>query len=172
MKAVCHGYANGCACKGCARRHARHNTTGVARKEVREFIARELSPHGWRRVGEDTNGHPLFWHPDAPTDDALKVPSTPTGHNWKRQTLGQARRIWPDMPRSVKHTQPKKFRPATITGITPEARRERIIQHAATYNVTLTDDQADAILDRASTLAEARKFVNQIVAAQRRALIA
>lgn len=166
-EAACHGYANGCSCDRCARRFKRHNTATIHNKDVRQFVDAQLTPHGWRRVDEDSHGHPQFWHPDVPVDCVLTVPQSPSDRRWQRNVLAEARRIWPDMPRE--RGKYRKREHGRVTDIR-EAWRPKLIEYADCIGVGLTDEAADALLDSEGSLSSARTFLNRAVAAKRRAL--
>lgn len=163
---TCHGYPNGCTCPRCNTRWRNHNTNGIHHKEIRQFISQHLTPHGWRRIDTVGGGRPVFWHPDHSTDDnhVIVLPSTPSGHAWSRNALAQARRIHPDM--RTKHATPRTPAPTAA----PVDRAARLTQHAATLGITLTARQAHTLLARHGGLPAARRQLNLIVTAKRRAL--
>ena len=91
---TCKGYANGCCCTSCASRSRRHNLQGISDKEVREFVAQNLTPAGFRRGELDGNGHHVFWHPSIPAR-ICRIPNTPSDVRWKKNKLTELRRLYP-----------------------------------------------------------------------------
>lgn len=171
---TCHGYRNGCLCAKCNARWRNHNTTGIRDKEVRQFITKELTPHGWRRIdfsgGSGGGGHPVFWHPEhsKDEDDVVTLPSTPSGRSWSKRCLADARRIHPGMPRP---TSRSKTTTPVVADIGP-TREQRLIEHASTLGIELTQQQAEAILASHGRMKDARAFLNRLVAAKRRTIVA
>lgn len=167
---TCHGYANGCGCAKCNRRARSWNTRGVQVKEVRQVIDRDLTPNGFRRVEDDSNGHFVFWHPEhsRDEDDTVTLPATPRGWAWSRNALAAARRINPDMPRPVG----RRGTGRSASKVVEIDRAGRLIAYAEPLGVVLTRDSAEKLLDRAGNLQAARTYINRIVAAKRRDLTA
>ena len=61
----------------------------MPKKEIRELI-RELEHQGWR-VTQAGSGHFLAWPPDTEVRP-VTIPSTPSDHRWKLNTMTALRR--------------------------------------------------------------------------------